>query len=115
MPRGEQPTTPVSIYPFTNSPFSSAPITFNAAAENAAIAAVAGQITRVYALLLIPTASIVFTIKRASTALTGPITLTAPLLLPYMGVPWFTTGINEAFVLSTTAVQISGVVLYLQD
>lgn len=115
MARAEQPTTPISLYPFGVSPLLSAAVNFNAAAENVAIAAVGAQTTRVYALLLIPTASIVFTIKRGSTPLTGPITLAAPLLLPYVGVPYFVTATNEAFVLSTTAVQISGTIWYLTD
>lgn len=115
MPRAEQPSTPVSFAPFTYSPLLSAPVTFNAAAENAAIAAVAKQIIRVYMLLLIPTASIVFTLKSGASALSGPITLTAPLFLPYVGVPYYVTAANEAFVISATAVQISGTVWYLQD
>jgi len=117
MPRGEQSVQPFSLYPFINTPLLEAIVNSNSAADQTIVAAASGQTTRVYACFLIGAAAIGITVKRGSTALSGVMTLAAgiPLILPFMGVPWFTTGANEAFVLTTTAIQLSGRVYYLQD
>ena len=99
-------------------PLLRAAITFAAAADNVAVAAVAGQTIRVYA-LSITLASGTLTIKDGAggTALTGAMTRTTwdvpmnPSLDPH-----FVMTAGNAFIMATSgAVQLSGYVLYTQD
>jgi hypothetical protein len=81
----------------------------------AVIAALAGKKTRVYGLFFAAASSVVVTLKRGSTALTGPMTLGA-LALDLQGRPWFTTAVAEdLFVNLGAAIQVSGTIYYTQE
>lgn len=87
-----------------------------AAADVAIAAAVADQKTRLYQIVLVAAADVTITVKSASTALTGAMTLTkgVPFILPFNGEPWFATAVNEALNITLGgAVQVSGRAYFL--
>lgn len=96
------------------------PITFNAAGDATIVAAGgANKVTQVFALIITAAGATTITAKQGSTALTGAMSLAAAgyedqLVLPFTGVPYFTTAANAAFILnSSNAVQVSGMALVL--
>lgn len=95
-------------------------INISTATDTTIVAAVAAQRIRIYAIWIWSAGSTNVTPKSASTALAGPIAMAAQSDFnrePRRDQePWFTCGVNEAFVLTTSAaVQISGIVYYEQN
>jgi hypothetical protein len=94
------------------------PVSFASASSNTVIAAVAGEIIRVYRVLLVANAAANLTFQDGSTALSGAMALAAnsPVVLPNCGIPWYQTSPGNAFnILSSTGAQISGTLWYLQS
>jgi hypothetical protein len=90
------------------------------AADHTIIAAVAAQRIRIYGIWIWSTGTTAVTPKSGSTALSGPIAMVAQSHFDKEPrrdqEPWFTCGVNEAFVLTNgSAIQISGVVYYEQN
>jgi hypothetical protein len=84
----------------------------------ALVAAVAGQTTKLYRIILVAAGATTITFKDGATALTGAMTLNAggAIVLDFDGTPWFTGSANAAFnVNSSAAVQISGRAYYVQS
>lgn len=96
-----------------------AAITFATSGDHTVIAAVALQTARVHRLYLTAAAATTITFKRGATALTGAISLPNAgdgIFLDFSAEPWFTTDVNEAFIInSSAAVQVSGRVEYKQS
>jgi hypothetical protein len=91
----------------------------NSAAINSAaggdltiVAALAGKVIKVHQMLLVAAAPATIQPKDGTggTALAGAQSLITgvPLILPSTGVPWFVTSSGNAFVINTSAVQVSG-------
>ena len=83
--------------------------------DNTLVAAVSGQITKVFRIFFIVAGTTNITFKDGSTALTGAIPMVAngSFVLDFNEAAWFTTSANSAFVLNQSgAVQISGRVYY---
>ncbi len=97
---------------------SRAAITFSGSGDNALVAAVAGQIVQVYRIFFVVGGTTNLTFKDgASTSLSGamPFIANGAMVLDNSGDPWFTTTAGNAFILnSSSGVQISGTVYYLQ-
>lgn len=94
---------------------SGAVINATAAGNNTIVAAVAGQITRVFRMYFTVSAPTEIIIVRGVTALTGPMLIYSGLVLDYSMEPWYTTEANEAFIIySSNAVTIAGRIEYLQ-
>ena len=94
------------------------PVSFASASSNTVIAAVAGEIIRIYRVLIIAAAAATLTFQDGSTALSGAMALAAngTIILPNCGIPWFQTSAGNAFnILSSTGAQISGTIWYLQS
>lgn len=76
------------------------------------VAVVSGKVIKVYQLELAAAGAATIQPKDGvgGTALTGVETLATgvPLVLPNTGVPWFVTSSGNAFVINTSAVQVSG-------
>lgn len=93
------------------------PIDFVATGDNIVVPALAGASVRVYHLFLVVSADTTITIKHASTAFTGAMSMLAhgSICLDFVGQPWFTAEDNEAFVISQSGTaQVSGQVGYTQ-
>lgn len=89
------------------------------AGDNTVIAAVAGQIIRVYKILLWANGSTSVTLKDgAATSLTGAMAFTAQtgFVLDYDDQPWFITSSGNAFVINlSAAIQVSGTLSFTQS
>jgi hypothetical protein len=112
---------PVAVEPYlqTVPQLTSAAVNASAAGNNALVAAVAGQIIRVYRLLIVIAAAdtMYFRDGAAGAALTGLMSMSqyGSIVLDHDGEPWFTTSAGNAFVLNMTAgVQASGRIYYTQ-
>lgn len=106
----------VNISPTTRT-LSSLAYTTASSGDIAAVPAVAGQIIRVYRLLLVIGGTTNITFKDGTTALTGalPFVVNNQLLLPFDGEPWFTTSQSGQFTINgSQAVQVSGIVYFTQ-
>ena len=83
-----------------------------------ALAAVAGQVVKVYKLFLISNGTSTVVPLDGSTALSGGIPLVAngSFVLNGDGTPWYVTSPGNAFALSNTAtITISGAIYYTQN
>lgn len=91
-----------------------AKIDTNSAAAQTIVTGVTGKQIKVYQMQVSGAASITVQPMDGATAFTGTQTLAAgtPLVLPYQGVPWFVCSQGNSFVITTSAVQCSGNVLY---
>lgn len=92
-----------------------AAVDFSAGGDNTIIAAVAGKRILVHRLILVVSAATSIIVKRGATALTGAMSMSAngALSLDTTGEPWFTTDINENFVINLSAgVQVGGSIYY---
>lgn len=93
----------------------SAVVSFASAADNEIIAAVAGKRILVHRLYLVCAGATNLTFKRGTTALSGALPMSAGggITFDISGEPWFTTGIAEAFnITSSGAFQVSGTVYF---
>lgn len=107
----------VSLIGVDGQPLTSAKIDSAAGGDIAAIAAIAGKISRIYKMFLVVTGATVITFKDGSTALTGAMSLPAngAIILDLDGQPWFLTSINSAFnINSSAATQVSGALYFTQ-
>jgi hypothetical protein len=94
------------------------PVSFASASSNTIVAGVAGQIIRVYRVLLVNTAANSLTFQDGSTALSGAMLLgvSSILILPNCGIPWYQTSPGNAFnILASAGSQVSGTIWYLQS
>ena|ERR1700722_15262717 len=83
----------------------------------AGVAAVAGQVVRVYKLFLVAAGATNITFEDGANAISGPIALAAneAIVLDIDGTPWFTTSSGNAFnIANSGTVAIGGVVYYMQ-
>jgi hypothetical protein len=83
------------------------------------VAAVAGQIIRVYKIWLVNTAATSITFKDGAggTAVSGPAALAAngSLVFDFDGEPWYVTSLGNAFAInSSAATQVSGTMYFTQ-
>lgn len=93
----------------------SAVISFASASDNEIIAAVTGKRILVHRLFLVCAGTTNLTFKRGTTALSGAIPMAANggITFDITGEPWFTTGIAENFVITSSgSAQVSGTVYY---
>ena len=82
------------------------------------VAGVAGQIARIYKLMLVSAATNQLTFKDGSTALTGAMALTTafPYVLPMDGNPWLVSSKGNAINATlTSAANVSGMVWFTQQ
>lgn len=94
-----------------------ASVNFSGSGDNTIIAALAGNMTRVYRLAIVVGDSTQLQFKRGSTAISGPYQMKpgGSIVLDFDGEPWFKTGINEALIInSTVGVVVGGCIWYLQ-
>ena len=93
-------------------------INFAAAGDSTVIAAGGtGKVNRVYRIFFVVGGSTTITIKRGSTALTGPMPLVGnqAFVLDFEAEPWFECADNEPFIInSSAAVQVSGTIYSTQ-
>ena len=98
---------------------SSSSIDVSTSGNNTLIAAVTGQIIRVYQIFIVFNGDVNIIFRDgASTGLTGTMNMLSngTFVLDYSGRPWFTTASGNAFVLNLSgAVQASGRVYFLQS
>lgn len=100
--------------PQNGSPLLTAPVT-SASSTIAAIAAVSGQIIRVYKLFLVVGGTTNLTFEDGNNALSGAVPMVAngSITLDMDGTPWFTTSVGNAFnIANSGSVQVSGTVYY---
>jgi hypothetical protein len=95
-------------------------INITTATDTTIIAAVASQRIRIYAIWMWSGGTTSVTPKTATTPLSGTISMVAQSHFDKEPrrdeEPWFTCGVNEAFVLTTSgAAQVSGIVYYEQN
>lgn len=112
---------PVATEPFlqTTPQLTSAVVNGALLGDNVLVAAVAGQVIRVYRLILVFAGACTVTIYNgaAGAALTGAMSMSqyGSIVLDFDGEPWFTTTAGLAFVANLSAgVQMSGCVYYTQ-
>lgn len=105
-------TTAVAFSPANVTPLTGTAITFAASGDNTVIAAVASQTTKVFSIFFTVAGATTITIKNgAGASLTGAMTLSTggSFTLDMNTMPWFTTSVNTAFIInSSAAVQVSG-------
>lgn len=92
-------------------------IDFAGTGDNTVVPGVAGASVRVYHLFLVVAAATSLTFKRGTTALTGPMAMTAngSVVLDFVTQPWMATEDGEAFVIHQTGTaQVSGQLGYTQ-
>lgn len=92
-------------------------INFSTSGDHDVIAAVAGQVIKIWKLWLWSADDQALTIKDGATALAGAVDLAqgGQVLLPKDSDPWFTLSTNSPFRLTTAqAIQLSGRVYYTQ-
>lgn len=95
----------------------SAAINTAGAGQDNLIAASAGKVVTVYAIVLVAAGAVTVKFQDAGTDLTGAMSLITgiPLVLPYSGQPWFQGSPGNAFNINLGgAVQVSGWLLYTQ-
>lgn len=80
------------------------------------VAAITGQIIRVYKMFLVVGGTTNLTFQDGTTALSGalPFVANGSIILDNSGTPWFTTSVGNAFNIgnSGSSVQVSGTVYY---
>lgn len=96
---------------------SPANISFSTSGSNAIVAGVAGQVVRVYKIILVTTGANTLTFLDGTTAISGGFGLPSngSIALDMDGTPWFSTSAGNAFNISTSgATAIGGVAYFTQ-
>jgi len=95
----------------------SIPINFSASGVNLVIAGIAGQIIRVFRMIVVVGGSTSLTFQNGSSSLTGPIPLATneAIVLTLDTAPWFLMSLGNPWQInSSNAVQVSGAAYYTQ-
>jgi|SRR6516162_1014557 hypothetical protein len=108
----------VSIYPSNDMPYSIAVVS-STAATITPVAAVTGQVVRVYKMYLLSSGTAILTPQDGSTPLSGGIPMAAngSIVLDADGCPWYITSPGNAFTIANSGagVTISGCIYYQQN
>lgn len=106
----------VALGPSNDMPYSTAVISATAQTVTP-VAAVTGQIIRVYGVVLGGSTTTTVIFQDSTVAFTGAITvaLGVPLILPLLGAPWFISAPGASFQIVNSVTTLGGIIYYTQN